>query len=65
MQSVVEVVSREVAVRSAARPRRRSTTRSFFEVLRRFARLDFFSLEDEIGRAVDRAFDEFAREMRK
>ena len=65
MQSVVELGSREVAVRSAESPRESSRRWSLFRMLRRFARLDFFSLEDEIGRAVDRAFAEFAREMRK
>jgi len=65
MQSVVQLGSREVAARSVARPKRSSGTRWFFQVLRRIVRLDFFSLEDEIGRAVDRAFAEFAREMRK
>ena len=63
MQSVVELNSLEVAARWAAK--RISKSGSLLQVLRRVARLDFFSLEEEIGRAVDRAFAEFAREMRK
>jgi hypothetical protein len=67
MQSVVEVKHLEVAARSAARQSKRS--RSLFQALRgtmrRVVRLDFFGLEDEIGRAIDRAFAEFAHEMRK
>jgi hypothetical protein len=67
MQSVVELDGAEVAERSAAR--RSSRSKSLFQALRgtlsRIARLDFFSLEEEMGRAIDRAFAEFAREMRK
>ena len=63
MQSAVELKKLEVAARSGAR--RRSISRTLFRALRRIVRLDFFALEDEIGRAVDRAFAEFAREMRK
>jgi hypothetical protein len=63
MQSMVQLGSREVA--AAARPKGSSRTSSIFRVLRRIARLDFFSLEDEMARAIDRAFAEFAREIRK
>lgn len=63
MQSVVELNSLEVAARWAAK--RKSSNGALLRTLRRFARLDFFSLEEEIGRAIDRAFAEFAREMRK
>jgi hypothetical protein len=63
MQSAVELKRLEVAARSA--DKRSSIGRSLLQALRRIGRLDFFSLEDEIGRAVDRAFAEFAREMRK
>ena len=63
MQAEVSLKRLEVAARSA--PRRSSIRRTLFQTLRSVVRLDFFSLEDEIGRAVDRAFAEFAREMRK
>ena len=63
MQSVVELNSLEVAARWAAK--RSSRSGALLQVLRRVAHLDFFSIEDEIGRAIDRAFAEFAREMRK
>ena len=63
MQSAVELKKLEVAARAGAK--RRSVSRTLFQALRRIVRLDFFGLEDEIGRAVDRAFAEFAREMRK
>ena len=62
MQSVVELKRVEVAARSGAR--QSSISRTLFQALRRIVHLDFFSLEDEIGRAVDRAFAECAREMR-
>ena len=63
MQAVVTVKRFRVAARSEGG---RSSIRSTLSrALRRVVRLDFFSLEDEIGRAVDRAFAEFAREMRK
>ena len=67
MQSVVELNRLEMAARSAAKRSSRSTTlfQALRRTLRRIAHLDFFALEDEIGRAVDRAFAEFAREMRK
>jgi hypothetical protein len=60
MQSAVGL---EEAAPSGAK--RSSRSRALFHALRRIVRLDFFSLEDEIGRAIDRAFAEFAREMRK
>ena len=63
MQSVVELNRLEVEARSAGK--RSSRTRALVKVLRRIVRLDFFGLEDEMGRAIDRAFAEFAREMRK
>lgn len=63
MRSVVELSSLEAKARSGAR--QSSRVGALVRALRRIARLDFFSLEDEIGRAVDRAFAEFAREMRK
>ena len=63
MRSAVELKRFEVAARSA--PKRSSISRTLFQAMRRIVHLDFFSLEDEIGRAVDRAFAEFAREMRK
>jgi hypothetical protein len=63
MQAAVRLKRFEVAARSA--PRRRSIRRTLSQALRRIVRLDVFSLEDEIARAVDRAFAEFAREMRK
>jgi hypothetical protein len=63
MRSVVELNRSEVAVRSDAK--RSSRSRALFQALRRIVRLDFFSVEDVIGRAIDRAFAEFAREMRK
>jgi hypothetical protein len=40
-------------------------TPALFQALRRIVRQHFSSPEDEIGRAIDRAFAEFAREMRK
>ena len=40
-------------------------TRAAFQALRRIAGRHFFSLEPEIGREIDRAFAEFAREARK
>ena len=63
MQSVVELRSLEAAVRWAAK--RRSRSGALLQLLRRVAHLDFFSIEDEISQAIDRAFAEFAREMRK
>jgi hypothetical protein len=36
-----------------------------FQALRRIVRRHFFPPEDEIGRAIERAFVEFACEMRK
>ena len=63
MQSVVESNRLEVAERSAAR--RSLVSRTLFGAVRRVVRLDFFSLEDEFGRAVDRALAEFAREIRR
>lgn len=63
MQAAVSLKRFEVAARSA--PRRSPIRRTVFQALRRIVRLDFFSLEDEIGRAVDGAFAEFAREMGK
>src|SRR5215472_16756179 len=60
MRSVVELNSLEVAARRAAKG-----NGALLQLLRRVAHLDFFSMEDEIGRAIDRAFAEFAREMRK
>jgi len=63
MQSVLELNRLDVATRSTAV--RSSRTRALFQALRRIVRLDFFSFEDEIGRAIDRAFAEFAREMRR
>ena len=60
MQSVVELSRLEVAARTTT-----STRSSLFQALRRIVRLDFLSFEDEIGRAIDRAFAELAREMRK
>jgi len=63
MQAAVSVKRFEVPTRPATK--RSSIRRTLFQALRRIVRLDFFSLEDEIGRAVDRAFSEFAREMRK
>ncbi|HET9156168.1 MAG TPA: hypothetical protein VFN91_05835 [Myxococcaceae bacterium] len=63
MQSVVELSRLEVAARSDVK--RSSKKRALFQALRRIVRLDFFGFEDEIGRAIDRAFAEFAREMRK
>ena len=63
MQSVVELNRLDVAARSTAK--RSSSTRALVKALRRIVRLDFFGFEDEIGRAIDRAFAEFAREMRK
>jgi hypothetical protein len=63
MQSTLELVELEAAPRSGAR--RSSRGSALYHALRRIVRLDFFSLEDEIGRAIDRAFAEFAREMRK
>jgi hypothetical protein len=67
MQSVVEVRHLEVAARSAAKqsPRSRSLVQALRGTIRRVVHLDFFGLEDEFGRAVDRAFAEFAHEMRK
>lgn len=62
MQSMLELIGREAAVRSASRS---SRTSALFQTLWRIVRLDFFSFDDEIGRAIDRAFAEFAREMRK
>lgn len=63
MQSMSKLVGLEVAARSGAKGTSRGT--ALYQALRRIVRLDFFSLEDEIGRAIDRAFAEFAREMRK
>jgi hypothetical protein len=63
MQSVVELKRSEVAARSPAK--RSSGSRALFQLLRRVVRLRFFPMENEIGRAIDRAFAEFAREMRK
>jgi hypothetical protein len=63
MQAAVSLKRFEVAARSEGG--RSSIRRTLSRALRRVVRLDFFSLEDEIGRAVDRAFAEFAREMRK
>ena len=67
MRSLVQLDGLDVAERSATR--RSSRSRSSFHALRRalgrIARLDFFSLEDEMGRAIDRAFADLAREMRK
>jgi hypothetical protein len=63
MQSVVELNSLEVAARWAAK--RSSRSGVLLHALRRIAHLDFFSLEDEFGRAINRAFAEFAREMGK
>jgi hypothetical protein len=63
MQAAVSLKRLEVAARSA--PRQSSIRRTLFQSLRSIVRLDFFSLDDEIGRAIDRAFAEFAREMRK
>ena len=63
MQSVEELSSLEVAARRAAK--RSSRSGALLQALRRMVRLDFFSLEDVMGRAIDRAFAEFAREMRK
>ena len=63
MQAAVSLKRFEVRARPATG--RSSSRRTLFQALRRIVRLDFFSLEDEIGRAVDRAFAEFAREMRK
>ncbi len=40
-------------------------TWALFQALGSTARRHFSSPEDEIGRAIDRAFAEFAREMRK
>ena len=40
-------------------------TRALFQAFRRIVRRHFFSPEDEIGRAIDRAFAELARETRK
>jgi hypothetical protein len=67
MQSLVQLDSLEVPEQSAASrsSRSRSLVQALRRTLRRIARLDFFSLEDEMGRAIDRAFAEFAREMRK
>jgi hypothetical protein len=39
-------------------------TSALFEALGRFARRHLVPPEDEIGRAIDRAFAEFARETR-
>jgi hypothetical protein len=63
MQAAVTVKRFKVAARSEGR--RSSIRRTLSQALRRIVRLDCFSLEDEIGRAVDRAFAEFARDMRK
>lgn len=63
MQAAVSAKTFEVRVRSATR--HSSIRGTLSQTLRRIVRLDFFSLEDEIGRAVDRAFAEFAREMRR
>jgi len=63
MQSVVELNSLDVAARWAAKQSAKSG--ALLGVVRRIAHLDFFAIEDEIGRAIDRAFAEFAREMRK
>jgi hypothetical protein len=63
MQSAVALNRLEVVARSAAR--RSSGTMALVKALRRIVHLDFFSVEDEIGRAIDRAFAEFAREMRE
>ena len=63
MQSVLELVGLDGTARSAAK--RSSRSRALFQALRRIVRLDFFSLEEDMGRAIDRAFAEFAREMRK
>jgi hypothetical protein len=65
MQSLVQLDSLEVPEQSAARRSSRSLFQALRRTLRRIARLDLFSLEDEMGRAIDRAFAEFAREMRK
>jgi len=40
-------------------------TRTLFHALREIVRRHFFSPEDEIGRAIVRAFAELAREARK
>jgi hypothetical protein len=40
-------------------------TWALFQALGSMARRQLVSPENEIGRAIDRAFDEFAREMRK
>jgi hypothetical protein len=63
MQSVMDLSNLGVKARTAASRRPRSG--ALLQALRRIVRLDFFSLEDEIGRAIDRAFAELAREMRK
>ena len=63
MQSMLELVGLEEVARSAAE--RTSRSKALFRALRRIVRLDFFGLEEEMGRAIDRAFAEFAREMRK
>jgi len=63
MQSMLELVGLEEAARAAAE--RTSRSKALFRALRRIVRLDFFGLEEEMGRAIDRAFAEFAREMRK
>jgi hypothetical protein len=64
MQSVAELSSLgAAAARWAAK--RSSRSNALLQVLRRVAHLDFFSIEDEISQAIDRAFAEFAREMRK
>jgi len=62
MQAAVSLKRFEVRARPATR--RSSIRRTLSQALRRIVRLDFFSLEDVIGPAVDRAFAEFAREMR-
>ena len=58
--SVLTDVGRIVAV-----PKAVLRTRALFHALRRIVRRHFFSPEDEIGRAIDRAFAELAREARK
>ena len=40
-------------------------TRALFQALGSMARRHFLSPANEIGREIDRAFAEFAREMRK
>jgi hypothetical protein len=40
-------------------------TRALFQALGRIVRRHFFSSEDDLGLAIDRAFAEFAREIRK